>query len=675
MNAMADRKAAARAEELRRELLDHNRRYYVLDAPTISDVDYDALLRELEAIEAAFPELRTADSPTQRVGAAPAGSFGSADHALPMLSLANGITREDVVDFDARVRRFLKDDAEVEYFTELKLDGLAVELVYRDGVLAAGSTRGDGFRGEDVTANLRTIRSLPLRLLDVDGRTPAPVMDARGEVIISHRDFRRLNESRLEDGQEPFANPRNAAAGSIRQLDPAVTASRPLDIYFHGVGRTGGAAWRTQAEIYAGLAALGLKTAPHAAVALGIGAVLERFSAAEALRDFLPFEIDGMVVKVNDLGLQERLGNVARSPRWALAVKFPPRRAQSRVRQIVVQVGRTGSLTPVAVLDPVQVGGVEVRRATLHNQGEIDRKDIRVGDTVVVQRAGDVIPEIAGVVAEERPPDTLPFQLPLHCPVCGAVVVRIPSEAAVRCPNISCPARVEESIKHFASRRAMDIDGLGDRLVHRLVASGLVADVADLYFLERNQLVGLERLADRSADNLLAAIGRTKRPPLHRLVFALGIRHVGEQTARLLADRFEHLEDLADAGQEHLQEIRDIGPEVAASIHLFFKDQNNMALLAKLHAAGLSPVPSREDVGPLSGTSFLFTGTLANFTRDQAAAEIERLGGRKASSATPGVDYVVAGTDAGSKLARARRLGLRIIDEEAFTALLREAGG
>ncbi len=675
MNAMADRKAAARAEELRRELLDHNRRYYVLDAPTISDVDYDALLRELEAIEAAFPELRTADSPTQRVGAAPAGSFGSADHALPMLSLANGITREDVVDFDARVKRFLKDDAEVEYFTELKLDGLAVELVYRDGVLAAGSTRGDGFRGEDVTANLRTIRSLPLRLLDVDGLTPGPVMDARGEVIISHRDFRRLNESRLEDGQEPFANPRNAAAGSIRQLDPAVTASRPLDIYFHGVGRTGGAAWRTQAEICAGLAALGLKTAPHAAVAHGIRAVLERFSAAEALRDFLPFEIDGMVVKVNDLGLQERLGNVARSPRWALAVKFPPRRAQSRVRQIVVQVGRTGSLTPVAVLDPVQVGGVEVRRATLHNQGEIDRKDIRVGDTVVVQRAGDVIPEIAGVVAEERPPDTLPFQLPPHCPVCGAVVVRIPGEAAVRCPNISCPARVEESIKHFASRRAMDIDGLGDRLVHRLVASGLVADVADLYFLERSQLVGLERLADKSADNLLAAIGRTKRPPLHRLVFALGIRHVGEQTARLLADRFEHLEDLADAGREHLQEIRDIGPEVAASIHLFFKDQNNMALLAKLHAAGLSPVPSREGVGPLSGTSFLFTGTLANFTRDQAAAEIERLGGRKASSAAPGVDYVVAGADAGSKLARARKLGLRIIDEEVFTALLREAGG
>ncbi len=338
-------------------------------------------------------------------------------------------------------------------------------------------------------------------------------------------------------------------------------------------------------------------------------------------------------------------------------------------------MGRTGSLTPVAVLDPVQVGGVEVRRATLHNQGEVDRKDIRVGDMVVVQRAGDVIPEIAGVVAGERPRDTLPFQLPPHCPVCGAVVVRIPGEAAVRCPNISCPARVEESIKHFASRRAMDIDGLGDRLVHRLVASGLVADVADLYFLERDQLVGIERLAEKSADNLLAAIARTKRPPLHRLVFALGIRHVGEQTARLLADRFERLEDLADAGQEHLQEIRDIGPEVAASIHLFFKDQNNMALLAKLHAAGLAPVPSREGVGPLSGTSFLFTGTLATFTRDQAAAEIERLGGRKASSATPGVDYVVAGADAGSKLDRARKLGLRIIDEEAFTALLRKAAG
>ncbi len=659
--------AGRKAEQLREELRFHNYRYYVLDKPVISDARYDDLLRELEDLERRYPDLVTTDSPTQRVGAPPLEAFRAVDHAVPMLSLANAMSEEETRDFDARLKRFLKSDDEIEYVVEVKMDGLAVELVYEDGILTGGSTRGDGYRGEDVTLNLRTVRSLPLRLLPRPGSAVPALLEARGEVVIRKKDFEALNRRRAEEGLEIFANPRNAAAGSIRQLDSSVTAGRPLDIYIYGLGRAPGMAFSTHWEILETLNALGLKTSPEAAVCRGIEAAIERFRRIGDLRDSLPFEIDGVVVKVNSLALQERLGTISRSPRWALAVKFVPRREVTVVKDIVVQVGRTGALTPVAVLEPVTVGGVEVKRATLHNQDEIDRKDVRIGDTVVIQRAGDVIPEVVAVVADRRPHRARAFRLPDRCPVCGSAAVRLDDEVVSRCPNISCPARVEESIKHFAGKRAMNIDGLGDKLVHRLVAGGLVADVADLYRLRPQDLVGLERLAEKSAGNILRRIDRSRRPDLWRLIYALGPRHVGEATAKALAAEFGSLARLAEADADALQQVRDIGPEVSQSVRAFFLDPANRRLLAKLEDAGVRPERAASSTdAPLAGKSFVFTGTLASMSREEAGALVERLGGRVAGSVSARTDYVVAGLDPGSKLAKARALGVKVLAEEEF---------
>ncbi len=664
------RRAERRIEELRKEIDFHNHRYYVLDKPVISDASFDALFRELQTLEERFPELATPDSPTRRVGATPLPSFSTIVHAVPMLSLANAMSEEEVLEFDRRLKRFLKSEDEIEYVVELKMDGLAVEVVYAKGRLTAGSTRGDGVRGEDVTLNLRTIRSLPLRLMQPPGLPVPSLLEARGEVVMKKKDFARLNRRREEEGEEVFANPRNAAAGSIRQLDSAVTAARPLDIYLYGVGRAEGLEARTHAQTLAALNALGLKTSPQTVVCLGSGRVVEEFRRIEALRDTLPFEIDGVVVKVNSLELQERLGTISRSPRWALAVKFQPRQETTVVRDVIVQVGRTGALTPVALLEPVTVAGVEVKRATLHNQDEIDRKDIRVGDTVVVQRAGDVIPEVVEVVGTKRPPRTRPYRIPTACPVCGSPAVRLPDEAVSRCPNISCPARVEEAIKHFAGKRAMDIDGLGDKLVHRLVEGGLLKDVADLYLLTPERLREVERLAEKSTGNLLANIERSRRPPLSRLVFGLGPRHVGEATARALAGHFGSLGALAAADREELQGVRDVGPQVAESVFTFFHDPHNLALLTKLAMAQVVPsAEARPAATALAGKSFIFTGTLSSLTREEAAARVERLGGKVVSSVSAKTGYIVVGEDPGGKLDKARSLGVRELTEQDFLQL------
>jgi DNA ligase (NAD+) len=670
--------AARLLEDLRRLIRFHDHRYYVLDSPLIPDAEYDALFRRLEEVEGEHPDLVTPDSPSQRVGAPPVETFGVVEHTQPMLSLANAFREEEVRDFDRRLKRFLKSDRAIEYLVELKLDGLAVEVVWREGVLATGSTRGDGFRGEDVTANLRTIRSLPLRLIPpASGRVPA-LLEARGEVVIGKEDFAALNRLRREADEEPFANPRNAAAGSVRQLDSRITAGRPLDVYFYGTGLVADPLPPTQGECLALLGEMGLRTSPQRTVCPSVEEVIAEYQRISDLRDRLPVEIDGVVVKVNSRELQDRLGTISRSPRWALAVKFPPRQATSVVREILVQVGRTGALTPVATLDPVTVGGVEVRRATLHNQDEVERKDVRIGDTVVVQRAGDVIPEIVSVVAEQRPADSLPFRIPPVCPVCGTPAVRLEGEAVTRCPNAACPARLEEAVKHFAGKRAMDIDGLGDKLVSRLVHAGLVRDAADLYLLRAEDLVALERMAAKSASNLLAQIARSRETTLARLIFALGPRHVGEATARVLASRFGSLSALASADIPRLLEVRDIGPETAAALHQFFREPAVTALMEKLDRVGVRAArPAAPPVSPggLSGATFVFTGTLPSLTREEAGRLVEAEGGKVGSSVSARTTYLVAGADPGSKLGRAGALGIPVLDEAGFLDLLRRQRG
>lgn len=670
-NNMDLNEARKRIERLRREINHHNYLYYVLDRPEIPDEKYDALFRDLEALEKDFPELVTPDSPTQRVGAPPLESFGTIVHAMPMLSLSNTTTEKETLEFDKRLKRFLGSDDDIEYVVELKLDGLAVELIYEDGRLTNGSTRGDGYRGEDVTLNLRTIRSLPLTLIPAPGKPPPGFLEARGEVIIRKTDFELLNRRREESGEETFANPRNAAAGSIRQLDSKITASRPLDIFFYGTGRVEGATFLTHHEVLGFLRDLGLKTSPETTVCEGIESVIEAFHRIGQMRDSLPFEIDGVVVKVNPLALQERLGSISRSPRWAIALKFPPSQETTVIEDIIVQVGRTGALTPVALLTPTTVGGVEVRRATLHNQDEIDRKDVRIGDTVTIQRAGDVIPEVVSVIKDLRPDDSQPFVIPDSCPVCGSKALRLQDEVVSRCLNISCPARIRESIRHFASKRAMNIDGLGAKLVHKLVSSGLVSDVVDLYGLSRQDLAGLERMAEKSADNIILAIDASRTTTLQRLIFALGLRHVGEHLARVLAGHYGSLQKLANTTVEELITIREVGPQVAESVYTFFHDPANLALLSKLEASGIRPVeegPRR--VATLSGKTFIFTGTLSSMTRNQARLRVEELGGRVTSTVTSNTDFVVAGENPGSKLKKALSLGIKIIKEEDFIGIL-----
>jgi DNA ligase (NAD+) len=658
---------AARAEELRAQLRDASHRYYVLDAPTLSDAEYDRLFRELEQLEADHPDLITPDSPTRRVGAAPSEKFAKVTHRRQMMSLANAMTEEEFLEFDARVHRLLGGDP-VRYVVEPKLDGLAVTLTYENGRFTQGATRGDGLTGEDVTANLKTIKMVPLQL---GGRPPAR-FEVRGEVFINKRDFVRMNEEREKAGEPTFVNPRNCAAGSLRQLDPRITAQRPLSIFFYEVGDTPGLAFATHWEKLALLRELGLRTNPQNELFETLEAVKDKYRRMLAMRHELPYEIDGSVIKVDSEDQRRRLGAVSRTPRWAIAYKFPAEEEATTIEDIFVSVGRTGALTPVAALKPVYVGGVTVSRATLHNEDELRRKDVRVGDRVFLRRAGDVIPEIVRVIVESRPPDSRPWEMPKQCPACGTAVVREEGEAITRCPNPVCPAKTVSRLRHFASRLAMDIEGLGVETSTQLTETGLVKTPADLYSLTYEQLVGLDRFADLSARNLLAAIEASKRRPLRHVIHALGIRMVGEATAVALARRFASLEALMHASVEDLQSVRDVGPEVARHIHDFLALPDQREVIRQLLAAGVRPEPEQvvATAGPFAGKSVVLTGTLTQYSREQAKAEIERRGGRVSGSVSRKTDLVVAGEDAGSKLKKAQELGVRVVDENGFRELL-----
>lgn len=658
-----------RIEKLREEIEYHNYLYYVLDRPEISDAQYDRLMRELEKLEEEYPQLRTPNSPTQRVGASPLEEFEVVRHTLPMLSLSNAFDESEAREFDKRVKKFLRTSEDIEYVAEPKFDGLAIELVYERGHFTIGSTRGDGINGENVTQNLRTIRTVPLQLIRKEIPVPER-LEVRGEVIMQIKKFKELNLKREESGEPLFANPRNAAAGSVRQLDPKITAERPLEIYFYGLGEVRGWTFKTQWEILQTLPKWGLRTNPHARKCKNIDEVLQYYHEMNEKRESLPYEIDGTVIKVNRLDLQLRLGEIARSPRWALAFKFQPKQETTKILDIIVQVGRTGALTPVAIMEPVKVGGVEVSRATLHNQDEIDRLDVRIGDTVIIQRAGDVIPEVVQVVKSKRTGKEKRFEIPSKCPVCHAEVIK--EEAIHRCIGLDCPAQLKGRIKHFASKRAMDIDGLGVKLIDQLVDKGLVKDIADIYYIKKEELIELERMAEKSAQNIIDAIEKSKTKPLSKFLFALGIRHVGETTAEDLARHFQKLDEFYHLSVEDLMEVEGIGPEVASSVYQFFKDKKNRESIELLKKAGVKVIEPRvKEKGKLSGKTFVFTGTLKAYGRDEAKNLVESLGGQTASSVSKKVDYVVVGEDPGSKFDKAKELGISILSEEEFKKMIR----
>jgi len=666
---MAPREAEERSTQLGKEIEYHNYRYYVLDDPEISDAAYDALLKELEGLEQTFPELRTPNSPTQRVGSAPLEAFGQVPHTIPMLSLANAMEAETVIEFDQRVKRFLKIDADIAYVAEPKLDGVAVELIYERGELAKGSTRGDGFIGEDVTQNLRTIKTIPLHLIAREVASPER-LEVRGEVYMEVADFKALNKRQEAMGEPLFANPRNAAAGSLRQLDSAVTAQRPLKIFCYGVGEVRGRTFESQWDVLRTLPQWGLRTSSLVLRCKDIQETIAYYREINGLRETHPFEMDGVVIKVDSFALQRRLGEVSRSPRWAVAYKFPAKEATTKIIAIRAQVGRTGALTPVALMEPVRIGGVEVKRATLHNQDEIEKKDIRIGDIVVVRRAGDVIPEVVKVITSKRTGAEQQFVMPDACPVCGSDVVRLPGEAAHRCVGISCAAQLKGRIRHFVSKRAMDIDGLGIKLIDQLVDKGLVKDVADLYYLTQDDLAQLERMAAKSAENLIQALAKSKRPILARFLYALGMRHVGEHIAQVLGRKLPVLDRFYKISAEELEAMPGIGPEVAQSVQGFFHDKKNREVIKRLQKAGVEiAAPSAKRALPLQGKTFLFTGALEDMTRDEAKDLVLALGGEVATSAVKGVDYLVVGNDPGSKYAKAKERGLTIIDEEEFKRL------
>ena len=661
----------ARVQELRDQIHYHNYRYYVLDDPVISDAEFDKLLRELSRLEADYPGLIAPDSPTQRVGAAPLDKFETVPHRLPMLSLENAFSEAEAREFEDRLKRFLRTTEGFDYVVEPKMDGVAVELVYERGHFQVGSTRGDGYRGENVTQNLKTIHTIPLKLLS--GELPPPdLLEVRGEVYMDLTEFNQLNDERLAKGEPAFANPRNAAAGSLRQLDPAITAARPLKIFCYGLGQVEGRSFQNHWEVLTSLKAWGLRVNPLIERRQGIEAAIQYHRDLEHRRHGLPYEIDGVVIKVNDLALQERLGTKARSPRWALAYKFAATQATTRVRDIVVNVGRTGAITPMAVMEPVEVGGVTVSRATLHNEDEVARKDVRVGDTVLIQRAGDVIPEVVKVILEERPAATQPFKMPSICPVCGTPLVRPAREAVTRCPNPDCLGALRRGILHFASKTAMDIDGLGEKIIDLLIDQGLVKKIPDLYRLSEADLVPLERFAEKSAQNLVAAIKASQTVPLARFIYALGIRYVGEATALLLAQHFQTFEALRHAKEEELLQIEGIGPQVAKGIREFFENKKNQELLDELLGKITIAKPEKPAASPLAGKTFVFTGGLTHFSREEAKAQVSARGGKVSSSVSAKTDYVVVGADPGSKYAKARDLGVTTLDEDAFEELLRK---
>jgi DNA ligase (NAD+) len=693
---MDEQEAKLRIARLRKELDYHNYRYYVLDDPEISDHSYDLMMRELMDIEKAFPHLITPDSPTRKVGAKPSKKFSPVTHSRPMLSLANAMNEEELREFDNRIRRWLKGVENIDYTVEPKLDGVALEVIYENGTLVRGATRGDGITGEDVTLNVRTIRSLPLRLRPSDRLGTPERLALRGEVYINKDDFAGLNKKRLSEGEPAFANPRNAAAGSLRQLDSAITASRPLQLIFYAVGEAAGVSFDSQYDFLQSLPEWGLRLNKDAMLLRNIDKVVDFCRQIEVRRDEFAYEMDGVVVKVNDFSLQERLGEISRSPRWSIAYKFPPSQEITTVREIRLSVGRTGVITPVAIMEPVRVGGVEVSRATLHNEDELKRKDVRVGDTVVIQRAGDVIPEVVKVISSKRTGKEKPFEYPHNCPVCGQPIYRPPGQAYWRCDNPNCPAQIKESISHFASKGAMDIDGLGIKIIDQLVEKGLVKKVSDLYRLTAGDLVPLERMGPKSADNLVNAIAAGKKTTLARFIYALGIPQVGEHTAKILAAEFGSLENLMAASGEEgqtdqgdlfagaqgfkaasftegLQSIRDVGPEVSRSVAEFFAHGQNRMLIQQLLDEGVTyePVEAGSEKQPLYGKTFVLTGSLPAITRDEAKELIEANGGRVSSSVSGKTDFVVAGESPGSKLEKARGLGVAILNEAEFLKLVK----
>ena len=666
------KKSAARAAELRDLLERYNYRYHALDDPEVPDAEYDKLMVELRALEAQFPQLLLANSPTQRVGAAPISAFGAVKHRVAMLSLDNAFSAEEVRDFDRRIHERLGASGAIRYSAEPKLDGLAISARYENGSFVQGATRGDGETGEDVTQNLRTIKALPLNLRGAD---IPKVLEVRGEVFMPFAGFRRFNEEAAARGEKSLINPRNAAAGSLRQLDPRMTAARPLDLFIYGVGVIeGGELPQHHSETLKALRALGFKICPQSTVVESIEGCLEYYRDMGAARASLPYQIDGVVYKVDDLNLQRKLGFISRAPRWAIAHKFPAEEALTVVRGIEFQVGRTGALTPVARLEPAFVGGVTVSNATLHNMDELTRKDVRVGDTVVIRRAGDVIPEVARVLAERRPAGAQLVDLPSVCPVCGYPVVREEDQAVARCSGgRHCAAQRKGEIQHFASRRAMDIQGLGDKLVEQLVDADWVKTPADLFSLQAARLATLERMGEKSAQKLAAAIEAAKHTTLPRFLFALGIRDVGEATALALAQYFPEIADLRKAGEELIQRVPDVGPVVAKQAAAYFRDADNAAALDRLLASGITwpkPAPISAD-GSQRDKSFVLTGTLESMTREEAAEAIQQLGGKVSGSVSKKTDYVVAGAEAGSKLKKAEQLGIRILDEAAFLKLLK----
>ena len=666
---MIDLFTRQRYSELCEEITRHNRLYHELDQPEITDAEYDALFRELLQIEEKYPELITADSPSRKVGFRAAEKFSPVAHAVPMLSLKNAKSAEEFYDFDNSLRKtFLARSEELEYACEMKMDGVAIELTYEKGLLTRASTRGDGLVGEDITENVKTVSDIPHAL-----KAPCPeVLDVRGEIYIDLADFQELNRSQEEAGHKTFANPRNAAAGSLRQLDPNITAQRPLRIFCYGAGRMDGVTAASQIETLQSLAKLGLRVnLEETTTALGADEVVKTFNALHKRRETLPFEIDGVVVKVNDRALQEELGMLSRSPRWAIALKFPPRQEQTIVEEIRLQVGRTGAITPVAHLMPVTVSGVTVSRASLHNWDEIKRLDIRVGDHVIVERAGDVIPDVVKVLKDKRTGKEQQIMLPAECPECNTAVCKNPNEVVPRCNNPYCPAQLIENFKHFVSRDAMDIESLGEKQLAQLLASGKIKDVADLYLLNKEDLFAMERMGDTLAEKLLRSIVASKTRPLSRLLYGLGIRHVGRNTARILAKRFASLDDLANASLEQLLAIHEIGDKVAESIVDYFHNPEKKRLLKRLQGAGVEPqgeVVIQKD-GPLAGKTFVITGTLSQWSRKGAEERVEQLGGRASGSVSKKTDYVVAGDNAGSKLDKAQELGIEILDEKPFAEL------
>jgi len=663
--------------ELREKIRYHNHRYYALDDPEITDAEYDRLFQRLLRIEKSHPHLVSSDSPSQRVGAEPQKTFSQVTHRLPMLSLENGFKDQDIRDFETRIKRFLGDDAFFTYTVEPKMDGLAVELVYEAGRLTVASTRGNGYVGEDVTANIRTILSVPLVLTQLDTGPAIPeLLEVRGEVYMEIDALEELNRRNLTRNIPAFANPRNAAAGSLRQLNPMITAKRPLNMFCYGVGELRGGSFKTHIELMATLQRWGLRVnRPYIRECRRLEDVMDYCHELEENRTQFPFEIDGAVIKVNPRDLQARLGEKSRSPRWALAFKFKPTQETTRILTIDVQVGRTGALTPVAHLEPVEIAGVTVRRATLHNQEEIEKKDVREGDTVIIQRAGDVIPEVVKSITAKRTGQEKKFIMPAQCPVCGAALSKKPGEVVLRCPNSNCPAQVKAALRHFVSKGALDIDGLGDKIVTQLIERELAREPADLYELHYEDLLKLDKFAEKSAANLTRAIQASKNTTLPKFIYGLGIRHVGEHVAQKLAETFKSIDRLAEAKESELLTVDEIGPHIAESVATYFEDKANQQHIDRLLRAGIrfQDIP-KASTSAISGKSFVLTGTLIGMTRNEAKERIHRKGGKLISSVSRSTDYLVVGESPGSKLQKAENLGVEILGEEAFVALLERGG-